>query len=285
MKNNSTTKIFSILLLSLVIALTFFIKPASASENPFDDPEVWKNEGVFNPLTPFTSYEWMKESQDAFTQQFAAWSKNLDQSYYKMDKDLPTTFNDLTFEEMIDIVDFDGYRIGFTYNNEDYRSDWDSYRVDVFAVYASDIPIEKHLYIFGIDQDEEPIVLYLDGDQVKNGNIDLQETQNQELKKIFFDLYSKETGLVYATQPTYLTLDEFFDLPQHEQTQYCLSTPWYETPDGMCSNKGLMPDAHYKAALEYGRIYQISREEAYDATYKASYYDNPTYDGVSSGSH
>lgn len=276
---------FSICIFSILTTLAFFTLPISAQSSPFDDVDAWKNEGVFNPLTPFTSYDWPQESKDTFSTEFAAWSKAMDQSYYKMGKDLPATFNDFSFEELIDIVDFDGYRIGFTDQNEDYRSDWDSFRVDIFAVYASDIPVGKHLYIFGIDQDDHPIVLYLDGEQVKNGNIDLLETQNQELKKLFFDLYSKETGIVYATQPTYLTLDEFFTLPQHEQFQYCSTTPWYEIPDGMCSNKGLMPDAHYEAALEYGRTYRVSREEAYDATYKASYYENPTYNSVSPGYH
>lgn len=115
------------------------------------------------------------------------------QSYYPIEDDSVATFQQKSFYQIIDAATtIDGYNVGFTYNNQDFRSDWDSYRVDVFAIYASDIPLEKHLYIFGIDQDGQDIVLYLDGDLVKKGDYRFQKTQNKDLKKLFHQIYSND---------------------------------------------------------------------------------------------
>lgn len=184
-----TLRLFTGTLFSLSLSIGTLFNASTAFASPFDNPDVWKNEGVFNPLTPFSSHDWNPESYQTFAKEFDKWAINMGQSYYQMEDDSVATFQQKTFDQILDDATIDGYNVGFTYKNQDFRSDWDSYRVDIFAMYASDIPLDKHLYIFGIDQDGQDIVLYLDGDLVKKGDHRFQKTENKDLKGLYHQVF------------------------------------------------------------------------------------------------
>lgn len=112
----------------------------------------------------------------------------MQQSYFPVKDNSSMKFRDKSFEEIITNSTFNGDKIGFTYQNKDYRSEPITSSVDIFAVYASNIPFEKHLYVLGITENQETVVLYLDGEDVENNILDFRITQNEELKTIYHNI-------------------------------------------------------------------------------------------------
>lgn len=146
---------------------------------------IHNNTVASNALDPFNSYKWNDETYQKFTEDFNTWADGMEQSYYKLEDNSDDRFRNKSFEDILSNAIYKDNDIGFTYQNKDYRSYGDSFVVDIFAVYASDIPLEKHLYIFGINQDLQSVVLYLDGDNIQNGNLNFTMTQNEYLPNLF----------------------------------------------------------------------------------------------------
>ena len=250
--------------------------------------EEWKNEGIFTPLTPFKSFNWPEDTYTDFENQFTHWANGMEQSYYDImdaeeilfenesnDADIKIedhTFRGFQFRDILKNAFDDGYKVGFTYKDRDYRSDYDRNRYDIFAMYGSQTPDQKHLYIFAVNmQTEEPVVFYLDGDTMYAGErFAIKETANEELKGIFYTVMTgEEAKSTYTTEVSsgYITnWEEFSQLSKEEQHQYCVITPWYEIPDGICSNKGLLPEGHWQLARQYGRETGMGVDESIAAT-------------------
>ena len=66
----------------------------------------------------------------------------------------------------------------------------------------------------------------------------------------------------------------FSQLTQKERNDSCTITPWYEIPNGWCSDKGTMSDEHWYAALEYGKQTGADSDTAIQETYDASFFKN-----------
>lgn len=151
-------------------------------------------------------------------------------------------------------------------------------------MYGSDNPDQKHLYIFAINKDtEKPIVFYMDGETMYEGEyFIIKETANEELKSIFYALMIDEEDTYVQTAESssdYITDWETFEqLSQEERQQYCTITPWYEIPDGFCSNKGMLPEGHWYFAREYGRKTGAGVDESIAATRKQFEHDPNYYD-------
>ena len=64
----------------------------------------------------------------------------------------------------------------------------------------------------------------------------------------------------------------FSQLTQKERNDSCTITPWYEIPNGWCSDKGTMSDEHWYAALEYGKQTGADSDTAIQETYDASFF-------------
>lgn len=281
----TTIKLLTLSMLSLILIMGL---STSVDATTNFDSEVWKNEGIYTPLTPFKSFEWSEDIHTDFADQFTDWSDFMEQSYYLImdaeeirleneanDSDINLedhTFRGYYFEEILKNAFDDGYKVGFTYQDRDYRSDFDSNRYDIFAMYGSNKPDQKHLYIFSVDMDtKEPVVFYIDGDTMVEGEkFEIKETANEELKAIFYPLMTGEgdtTAQTTEVSSSYITdWDEFSQLSQDEQQRYCTITPWYEIPDGFCSNKGLLPEEHWELAREYGRETGAGIDESVAAT-------------------
>lgn len=293
----TSIKLLALSILTLMsLSVTVELPPVHATIDFNSD--AWKNEGIFTPLTPFNSFEWSEETYTDFENQFASWSAYMEQSYYPImdaeeihreneanDADIKIenhTFRGFQFKEILKNAFDDGYKVGFTYQDRDYRSDYDSNRYDVFAMYGSNKPSQKHLYIFSVNMEtEEPIVFYLDGDAMYEGEkFAIKETANQELKALFYSVmtgeeensvYNTEVSLGYSTN-----WEEFSQLSREEQSQYCIITPWYEIPDGICSNKGLLLEGHWQLARQYGRETGMGVDESIAATHD-QYWSDPNY--------
>lgn len=187
----SRSRLFAALLSVLFLFNTAAVQAGSI----FDNPDIWKNEGVFTPLVPFTSYQWPEQAQQEFDRRFASWSEGMEQVYYQMDDtENERTFNGRTFQDIADKAFIDGYKIGFTYQDRDYRSDYDSQRFDIFRMYASEVPAAVHLYIFAVDQNAKPVVLYLDGSNAAQGAYEFKETANEELSYLFQEVFANAFG-------------------------------------------------------------------------------------------
>lgn len=258
--------------------------------------EEWKNEGIFTPLTPFKSFNWPEDTYTDFENQFTLWANGMEQSYYHImdaeeilfenesnDADIKIedhTFRGFQFRDILKNAFVDGYKVGFTYQNRDYRSDYDRNRYDVFSIYGSNVPKQKHLYIFSIDMEtKKPIVFYLDGDTMFEGEkFEIKETGNEELKMMFHELMMDEGNsntISTEVNSSYITdWNVFSQLSQGERNDYCTITPWYEIPNGWCSDKGTMPDEHWYAALEYGKQTGADIDTAIQETYDPSFYEN-----------
>lgn len=265
--NKISNKLKLILLAILSFSLLTQISPAQA--NYMENPENWKYEGIYTPLVPFESYPWKIQTYQSFSQDFTSWSQTMGQNYYQMDEDWTQTFNGYNFLDIVENSTYEDYKIGFTYRNQDFRSDYDIHRMDIFAVYASDQPAAKHLYIFGIDEMGKASVIYLDGDKAKNQQLDFYSTQNPDLKTLFNQLARKD--LLANDQNI---LDSFSQLSQADQQRYCKINPWYDIPNSICSDKGLTPDAHYEAFRRYGIIYKVDWQTAVDVTYDPNDYQD-----------
>lgn len=261
-------KKFSFLIL-IVFALIYLPLKNPVQANYMENPEAWKYEGIYTPLTPFESYPWKIDSYNQFQQAFAAWSEGMDQNYYQMDEDWNQTFNGYTFLDIVENATYEDYKIGFTYRNHDFRSDYDLHRMDIFAVYASSQPADKHLYIFGIDDMGKATVIYLDGDKAKDQLFDFYTTQNSDLKN-FFNHIARQDLLANDGA----IREHFMQLSQDQQQNFCQINAWYDIPNGICSDKGLTPDAHYEAFRRYGIIHKVDWQTAVDATYDPTDYED-----------
>lgn len=291
----TSIKLLALSILTLMsLSVTVELPPVYATIDFNSD--AWKNEGIFTPLTPFNSFEWSEETYTDFENQFASWSAYMEQSYYPImdaeeihreneanDADIKIenhTFRGFQFKEILKNAFDDGYKVGFTYKDRDYRSDYDSNRYDVFAMYGSKKPDQKHLYIFSVNMEtEEPVVFYLDGDTMYAGErFAIKETANEELKGIFYTVMTgEETKSINIEEGNsgYITDWEVFSqLSREEHHQYCTITPWYEIPNGWCSDKGTMPDEHWYAALEYGKQTGADIDTAIQETYDPIFYEN-----------
>lgn len=187
--------IFTPSLCTLLLSLVLMNPVTTVQSTSHFDSDAWKNEGIFNPLVPFESYEWSEDIYTEFDEAFAQWSDHMDQSYYQINDvrevaEATQTFRGFEFEEIVKNAYVDGYKIGFTYQNRDYRSDFDSQRYDIFGMYGSDHPDQKHLYIFAVNtEDDQPIVYYLDGETVVEGEkFEMVETANEDLKAWYYKL-------------------------------------------------------------------------------------------------
>lgn len=70
-----------------------------------------------------------------------------------------------------------------------------------------------------------------------------------------------------------MTFDEFFAMFTDAQYNYCSLTPWYDFPDGLFSNKDMMPDVHYEAAQAFAKKYDMPNVSySLDVTYDLPYY-------------
>lgn len=273
MKHGKLNRVMSIML--SVILMVSLTQPMSVFAGLYDDLDAWKNEGIFTPLTPFTSYEWNEQDYSNFAEVFDEWSNGMEQSYYRMTTQSDVTsefasqpsFKGKNFEAIVEDAEFEDYKVGFTYHNHDFRSDYDRYRIDVFAMYASEVPLEKHLYVFGIDEDGQAVVLYQDGDNILNGEVDFSITQNDELKRLFSDFVAPKG---YVTQPSVpqsdVTLEDILAMTSDEHFRFCSITPWYELQNGWCSDAGMVSQAHIDAAYEYGRTYGGDIDTAFRVT-------------------
>lgn len=293
----TSIKLLALSIISLIcLPLTWDIASVYATIDFNSD--AWKHEGMFTPLSPFNSFEWSEDTRTDFENQFTDWSAFMEQSYYRiMDAEEikqkneadstaiqieDHTFKGFQFEDIVKNAFDDGYKVGFTYQDRDYRSDYDSNQYDVFSMYGSNKPSQKHLYIFSVDMEtEEPIVFYLDGDAMFEGEkFAIKETANQELKALFYSVMTgEEENSVYNTKISlgYSTnWEEFSQLSREKQSQYCIITPWYEIPDGICSNKGLPPEGHWQLARQYGRETGMGVDESIAATHD-QYWSDPHY--------
>lgn len=260
--------------------------------------EEWKNEGIFTPLTPFKSFDWSEDKHNDFENQFTHWADGMEQSYYRImdaeeillenelnDTDIKIedhTFSSFEFKEILKNTFVDGYKVGFTYQNRDYRSDYDRNRYDVFSMYGSNVPDQKHLYIFSVDMEtKQPIVFYLDGETMFEGEkFEIKETDNEELRILFHDLMmggGNNNTISTEVNSNYITdWNVFSQLTQKERDGYCTITPWYEIPDGFCSNKGMLPEGHWQLARQYGRETGAGIDDSIAAT-QAQFWDDPNY--------
>lgn len=293
----TSIKLLALSILTLMsLSVTVELPPVYATIDFNSD--AWKNEGIFTPLTPFNSFEWSEETYTDFENQFASWSAYMEQSYYPImdaveihreneanDADIKIenhTFRGFQFKEILKNAFDDGYKVGFTYKDRDYRSDYDRNRYDVFAMYGSQTPDQKHLYIFAVNMEtEEPVVFYLDGDTMYAGErFAIKETANEELKGIFYTLITGEDDNNSYTSEgnsnNIIDSEKFFQLSKEEQHQYCSITPWYELPGGYCWNRGMLPDGHWWLALQYGRETGAGIDESIAAT-KDQYWSDFNY--------
>lgn len=281
MKRVKKNKIMRFIISSSIMAS--ILHPVSAFADFYDNLDAWKNEGVFTSLTPFASYGWNNQDYSNFATIFEEWSSGMEQSYYRMtaQSDVSTenasqpSFNGKVFEEILANSEFEDYKVGFTYKNQDYRSDYDRYRVDVFAMYASEIPQAKHLYVFGIDEDGQSVVLYIDGIEMLQAGPDFSITQNDELKALFRNfVQTKGHATEYTPPNSAISYEELSAMTSDERQLFCSVTPWYELSNGWCSDAGMTSQAHIDAAYEYGRTYGVDIDTAFKVTADGHYDEN-----------
>lgn len=269
------------IIISMLSLLSLTSIPAHAQVDFNSD--VWKNEGIYTPLTPFTSFDWSSDIHYNFDSKFSSWANGMGQSYYQIldeteiaDSGLNPvdhTFQGFDFKEIVKNAYVDGYKVGFTYQDRDYRSDFDSKRYDVFRVYGSSNPDQKHLYIFAVEVETgEPIVFYIDGDTMVEGErFEIKETANEELKSLFQEVMvgdqQASTSQTTVDSDGYIITNEaFMQLSLEEQGQMCTVTPWHQMPNATCSDKGMLPDGHWELARQYGRETGAGVDEAIMAT-------------------
>lgn len=274
-------RLFSVIALLMTLALYSIAETASAAD--LENPEVWKNEGVFTPLTPFESIDWSEETYAEFELLFANWAEGMEQSYYHIEDEVGLveaeevnplsgfevreTFRDFNFENIVKNAFDDGYKIGFTYHNRDYRSDFDNKRYDIFTVLGSDQPDQKHLYIFAVETEELlPVVFYIDGDAMIAGEkFAVTPTENAELTALYEEAVSEYIASSGLSQSEILSEEEFLALSDAQRNDFCMATPWYDVPNGWCSDAGVSSfnQEYMDAVYEYGRKYDTDIDTAF----------------------
>lgn len=73
-----------LILMSILSILLFTAMSSTVEASSIFYNEVWKNEGMYTPLTPFGSFEWSQDIKSDFINQFDYCSTFMDQSYYRI---------------------------------------------------------------------------------------------------------------------------------------------------------------------------------------------------------
>lgn len=200
----------------LCLSVTEELSPVYASSDP--NFGAWQNESIFTPFTSLYNFKWSNHTFTNFEDQFTNWSEHLEHSYYqimdseeisrvkkakKIDIEMEDqTFRGFNFEQIMNNVFVSYSKVGFVYQNRDFRSVNDSSWYDVFAMYGSKIPNQKHLYIFAINvHTEEPVIFYINGDTMYEGErFEFMVSENKELNTIFHEGPIYDINSYYSEQ-------------------------------------------------------------------------------------
>lgn len=110
---------------------------------------------------------------------------SLGQSYEGLSDYWGIYFNGYDADTILSNATFNGESTSFFYHLGDTADFSASYVFDVAGIWKSTQPNDEHLYIFTRDRNYIPRVLYLSGEDIRNGKFDFTESQNNELNALW----------------------------------------------------------------------------------------------------